>query len=149
MRMLKRMWGDDAGYSMALWAIVIATVVVPLMAFGTDVNRMYIVRTELQQAADAGALAGSRKIDVAYFRNMGKVRFSPEARGEAESVASLNAASVAHKGAHPRVDAVILDDGRHTVTVRMSAAMEIVVPVITPSVTIHVSSTAQARVVRR
>ncbi len=146
--MARRLW-DEAGYSMALWAIVIATVIVPLMAFGTDVNRMYIVRTELQQAADAGALAGSRKIDVAYFRNTGKVRFSGEAYGEAASVASLNSASLEHKGAHPRVDAVILDNVRHTVTVRMSAAMEIMVPVITPRTTIHVSSTAQARVVRR
>ena len=147
--MMTRRLGDEGGYSMALWAIIISLVILPLMAFGTDVNRMYIVRTELQRAADAGALAGSRQIDVAHFRNTGEIRFLDTAYGEAMNVASLNAASVAHRGAHPRVDTVTLDNDHHTVTVKMSAAMEIVVPVITPNVTIHVSSTAQARSAKR
>jgi len=133
----------ENGYSMAFWALILALALVPLMALAWDVSRLMYVRGELQKAADAAAEAAARQVDLPHFREAGQVRLRPEAVQEACYVAYLNTRYLRARGYNPRVTHVTIEGS--TVHVGLAARMRILIPSITPPVTVHAEGVAQAR----
>ncbi len=59
------------GYSMALYAILLAVVGIPLMSLSIDITRLMYARTHLQAAVDAACEAGAQALDVPTFLQTG------------------------------------------------------------------------------
>lgn len=59
------------GYSMALYAVILATVGIPLMSLSVDITRLMYARTHLQAAVDAACEAGAQALDVPTFQTTG------------------------------------------------------------------------------
>ncbi|MRR32017.1 hypothetical protein EG834_17185 [bacterium] len=59
------------GYSMALYAVVLAVVGIPLMSLSIDITRLMYARTHLQAAVDAACEAGAQALDVPTFMETG------------------------------------------------------------------------------
>ena len=70
MRWLRGVSGD------MVWnALVVITVVLPLLSFSVDVPRYFILRSALKNAADSAAEAAARSVDVRAWRESGEVWF--------------------------------------------------------------------------
>jgi len=78
--------GNEAG-AVAVYVALLLPVLVMIAAFGIDVNHVYGVRNELQNAADAGALAGASELND--INGMLQVQV---AKDEAQRIASLHSA---------------------------------------------------------
>ncbi|MCL4500735.1 MAG: pilus assembly protein TadG-related protein [Deltaproteobacteria bacterium] len=61
MRLPYALMKDESG-SLAAFSIFLLVVFMALLAFTVDLGHLYVVKGELQNAADAGALAGARAI---------------------------------------------------------------------------------------
>lgn len=59
------------GYSMAMYAILLAVVGIPLMSLSIDITRLMYARTHLQAAVDAACVAGAQALDVPTFLQTG------------------------------------------------------------------------------
>ena len=57
-------------------ALVIVTVFLPLAGLAIDVPRYFALRSRLQIAADAGAEAAARQVDIPHYQNTGATRAS-------------------------------------------------------------------------
>ncbi len=55
-------------------ALVIVTVLLPLAGLAIDVPRYFALRSRLQIAADAGAEAAARAVDIRHYINTGETR---------------------------------------------------------------------------
>ncbi len=86
-------WGR--GYSMAWWAVILATVFVPLLALSIDITRLLYVRTRLQTALDAACEAAANTADVRAFREAGVWRIDPGPAGANAAYAFWNTAAEA------------------------------------------------------
>jgi Flp pilus assembly protein TadG len=85
MRSLRKVWGDEKGASIVFVAIALV-VILGFAVLAIDASMMQLAKTQLQNAADAAALAGA----MAWARtNMGN---QDSARAEAIRVAGLNMA---------------------------------------------------------
>jgi uncharacterized membrane protein len=56
---------------MALYAILLAVVGIPLMSLSIDITRLMYARTHLQAAVDAACEAGAQALDVPTFMQTG------------------------------------------------------------------------------
>lgn len=61
----------ERGYAMAWWAVIFATVLVPLLALSIDITRLLYVRTRLQTAVDAACAAAANTADIPAWREAG------------------------------------------------------------------------------
>ena len=59
-------------------ALVIVTVLLPLAGLAIDVPRYFALRSRLQIAADAGAEAAARAVDIRHYINTGETRLEPD-----------------------------------------------------------------------
>ncbi len=84
--------GDDQGAIIGVLAILMV-VVLGFVALAVDIGHLYMVRNELQNAADAGALAGAREL---YNDNGTQVNVG--ANQAAYDTATSNKASVFPSG---------------------------------------------------
>lgn len=80
---------DERGATVVLVAVLLV-VIVAMAALAIDISHLYLVRNELQNAADAGALAGAR---VLYLG--GGIEVNPDANQEAFNAARDNSATTA------------------------------------------------------
>ena len=62
-RLLNRLRRDERGQSMVLFAIALPVIIL-FIGFGIDLARMHVVRTDLQAALDAAALAGAQGVQL-------------------------------------------------------------------------------------
>lgn len=115
--MIARPRGDDGQGAVMVIGLLVMTMLIAGLAI--DTTRMIIVRRDLQNACDAGVLAGASVIDVARFRTSGgtEVVLSPQpARIRAGEVI----ADQAPRGHHFEVRASTED-----VAARVSARVEL------------------------
>lgn len=75
----------ERGYSMAWWAVIFATVLVPLLALSIDITRLLYVRVRVQSAVDAACEAAASTADIPAWREAGIRRIDP---GEAAANAN-------------------------------------------------------------
>jgi len=91
--MLKRLCPEEKGYSLVTVALLLVFIVVPLLALVCDIGYAYVQQWQMQNAADAAALAGTRAlflegadpaktVAVDYARRNGAktVEVTPEAK---------------------------------------------------------------------
>jgi uncharacterized membrane protein len=71
---MKPLLQHEAGYSMALWAALLAFVLAPLMSLAVDITRLLFVRADLQASVDAACEAAALAGDSAHFRSTGEAR---------------------------------------------------------------------------
>jgi len=83
------------GYAMAWWAVILATVFVPLLALSIDITRLLYVRTRLQTALDAACEAAANTADIRAFRESGVRRIDPGPAGANALYAFHNTAAEA------------------------------------------------------
>lgn len=85
-RILRRLWQDERGVSLAIIALTMTTLL-SVLAFSVDLGLLYTARAEAQRAADAAALAGASAF-LQYPR--GNPAVVPAAKERAVRYARLN-----------------------------------------------------------
>jgi hypothetical protein len=116
------------GGSLVIWALFLATVVLPLMLVAIEGVRLLYVRGELQKAADAAAEAAAQRLDVPRFERLGEISFLPDAAAEAWTIASINASYLFQRGVYVQPEGIYVD-GRK-VLVRLRASVRPLLPAL-------------------
>ena len=76
--------------AVAVIAAIMLIVLVGFTALAIDVGHLYLVRGELKNAADAGALAGAHARNLLDYDSDGKIIIKPSANVEAQLAAREN-----------------------------------------------------------
>jgi len=118
------------GGSLVIWALFLATVVLPLMLVAIEGVRLLYVRGELQKAADAAAEAAAQRLDVPRFERLGEISFLPDAAAEAWTIASINASYLFQRGVYVQPEGIYVDRDGRKVLVRLRASMRPLLPAL-------------------
>ncbi len=94
MRFLRRLYGDESGQAIVLVAILMAGLVA-VVGLVTDGGLVFSQRRDLQNVADAAALAGAMQIDEGVYRSLGEVLLD-EAAARQAAVQYLEAEGVSY-----------------------------------------------------
>ena len=130
-------------------ALVIVTVLLPLAGLAIDVPRYFSLRSRLQIAADAGAEAAARAVDIRHYINTGETRLEPDRyAGEAAWAFDTAVTGLRARGYTANLDGVDLDEGADAVTTRASGTIRLFYNLIAP-VTVRVTATSWYRMIRR
>lgn len=133
---LTRLKQDTCGNTLAIMAAAIIPLV-GLIGGGVDMSRMYLVKTRLQQACDAGALSGRKA--------MGGGDWSADAEGRADELFTANFASGAY-GTTGLVKDFEHDDGVVTGTASVAVPMTLMRVFGFAQETLSVSCTARMEI---
>lgn len=129
-------------------ALVIVTVLLPLAGLAIDVPRYFALRSRLQIAADAGAEAGARAVDIRHYINTGETRLEPgRCGGEAAWAFDTAVADLRARGYTANLDGVDLDEDADAVSTRASGTIRLFYNLL-PPVTVHVGATSWYRMIR-
>jgi Flp pilus assembly protein TadG len=74
------------GATMALYAVFLVVVGIPLLALTVDVTHVYSANVRLRNATAAGCEAYARSLDTKIFVETGETKISPDAAGNAYQV---------------------------------------------------------------
>jgi len=130
-------------------ALIIVTVLLPLSGLAIDVPRYFALRSRLQIAADAGAEAAARTVDIRHYINTGETRLEPDRyAGEAAWAFETAVADLRARGYTASLDGVDLDEGADAVSTRASGTIRLFYN-LAPPVTMHVGATSWYRMIRR
>jgi hypothetical protein len=130
-------------------ALVIVTVLLPLAGLAIDVPRYFALRSRLQIAADAGAEAAARAVDVRHYINTGETRLEPDRyAGEAGWAFEIAVTDLRARGYTANLDGVDLDEGADAVSTRASGTIRLFYN-LTPPVTVRVTATSWYRMIQR
>ncbi len=130
-------------------ALVIVTVLLPLAGLAIDVPRYFALRSRLQIAADAGAEAAARAVDIRHYINTGETRLEPDRyAGEAAWAFDTAVTGLRARGYTANLDGIDLDEGADAVTTRASGTIRLFYNLI-PPVTVRVTATSWYRMIRR
>jgi Flp pilus assembly protein TadG len=130
-------------------ALVIVTVLLPLAGLAIDVPRYFALRSRLQIAADAGAEAAARAVDIRHYINTGETRLEPDRYGgEAAWAFETAVTDLRARGYTANLDGVDLDEGADAVATRASGTIRLFYN-LTPPVTVRVTATSWYRMIQR
>ncbi len=129
-------------------ALVIVTVLLPLAGLAIDAPRYFALRSRLQIAADAGAEAAARTVDIRHYINTGETRLEPDRyAGEAAWAFETAVADLRARGYTATLDGVDLDEAADAVSTRASGTIRLFYN-ISPPVTVHAGATSWYRMIR-
>jgi Flp pilus assembly protein TadG len=128
-------------------ALIIVTVMIPLMGFTLDIPRYFILRSTLQNAADAAAESAAQTLDAAAFINAGDVKLSSYAAQSANKTFYAAAAPMTAKGYALSLDGVSIDEGKDAVSATAHGDIRYLFG-LTPSVSIRVQAQSRYRSIR-
>ncbi len=147
MKAILRFFRERRAYAMPFYAIVLATVALPLLVLSVDVTRYFYLRTHLQSALDAACEGGAQALDLPHFRSTGEGRIN---LSQASGYAGREfAASTVENGItkySPRITGLSLASPR---TLRCSASADMVPTFYAGKITASVSTVSDMRVSRR
>ena len=130
-------------------ALIIVTVLLPLSGLAIDAPRYFALRTRLQIAADAGAEAAARTVDIRHYINTGETRLEPDRyAGEAAWAFETAVADLRARGYTATLDGVDLDEAADAVSTRASGTIRLFYN-LTPPVMVRVSATSWYRMIQR
>ena len=130
-------------------ALVIVTVLLPLSGLAIDVPRYFALRSRLQIAADAGAEAAARTVDIRHYINTGETRLEPDRyAGDAAWAFETAVADLRARGYTATLDGVDLDEAADAVSTRASGTIRLFYN-LTPPVTVRVGATSWYRMIQR
>jgi uncharacterized membrane protein len=136
---------DRRGYSMTFWAVFIGLVLIPSLAFATELGRYFYAISEVQKAADAAAVAAAAEIDQRVFQETGSLTPNSKTWANAQSYVSSNTIGLSAKGVHAFVTGIEMSGGDNTVRVNVSANLSILFPSVVPNVTVTQTGIAKLR----
>ncbi len=143
--MLRR---DRRAYSTLWWTGFLTFCLVPLAALSIGLGRYFYARAEVQKAADAAALAAAQEVDLAIYRDTGRIELMSSAFSVAGSYAGMNSNYLAARGVYPQVTGIVVDQGRRTVSVSMAADASSLFPSELGSVVVRAEGEAEVRLRR-
>ena len=130
-------------------ALVIVTVFLPLAGLAIDVPRYFALRSRLQIAADAGAEAAARQVDIPHYQNTGETRLNVDTYpGEAHWAFETAVTNLRAHGYTATFDNLSVDEVADAVTVDASGTIRLFYNLL-PPVTVHTSATSEYRVWQR
>ncbi len=139
---------DERGQNLAMFALVLAFLLVPLMTLVVDVPRYFILRATLQSAVDAAAEAAARCVDVAWYQETGEVRLDVAcARAEAWRHFDLVTADPGTGYTYTLAE-IAVDEAANTVTVQGTGRLTTFLGDLVPRFTVQVAGTAAFRMSR-
>lgn len=142
-------WLTDHRGDMVWNALIIVTVLLPLAGLALDVPRYFLLRSRLQIAADAGAEAAARAVDVRHYKTTGETRLDPgRYAGEAAWAFDTAVSGLRAKGYTASLDGVDLDEGADAVSARGSGTIRLFYNLL-PPVTVRVTATSWYRMIQR
>ena len=130
---------------MTFWAVFIGFVLIPALAFATELGRYFYAISEVAKAADAAAVAASAEINQRAFHDSGRLNPTSKTWANAQSYASQNAASLSARGVHAYVTGIQVSGGDNSVRVDISANLTILFPSVVPNVTVTQTGVAKLR----
>jgi len=87
------------------------------------------------------------RVDVAYYRETGEIRFLPDVYATAQNYASMNSAFLRSRHIGVAVTGITVDPGRQVVVVTVSADLSSLVPGILPYQGVYqITGMAQAHI---
>lgn len=142
-------WLRDRRGDMVWNAIVVITVMLPLASLSIDIPRYFILRSQLQKAANATAEAMARSVDVEHFRNTGEVRLDVyEAFEEGWHTWNTNTSILTSKGFTVSIDGYDIDDSEQTFTLHTSGTTRLFFG-MSPEFTVHATAVSRFRMDQR
>ena len=138
-------WSDRRAYSMTFWAIFFGLVLIPLLAFSIELGRYFYAISEVQNAADAAALAAATQINQQVFLNTGTLVPSSKAWTNAQTYVSENTTGLSAKGVNAFVTGIQINAGENMATVTVSANLSILFPSVVPDVIVSRTGVAKLR----
>ena len=136
-------WSDRRAYSMTFWAIFFGLVLIPLLAFSIELGRYFYAISEVQNAADAAALAAATQINQQVFLDTGTLVPSSKAWTNAQTYVSENTAGLSAKGVHAFVTGIQISAGENMAAVTVSANLSILFPSVVPDVIVSRTGVAK------
>ena len=142
-RLLRWMAGKKG--DMVWNTLVIVTVMLPLMGLTLDIPRYFILRSTLQDAADAAAEAAAQTLDASALINSGATQlWSSEAIRSAHNTFAAVAAPASSRGYHLGIRYVSINEGPDEVIVVAYGRLCYMFG-LTPEVTIQVRARSRYR----
>ena len=125
--------------------LVIVTVMLPLMGLTLDIPRYFILRSTLQDAADAAAEAAAQTLDASALINSGATQlWSSEAIRSAHNTFAAVAAPASSRGYQIGISAISIDESADQVEVVAYGKLRYMFG-LTPEVTIQVRALSRYR----
>jgi uncharacterized membrane protein len=141
-------WLTNGRGDMVWSALVIVTVMIPLMGLTLDIPRYFILRSTLQNAADAAAEAAAQTADGAAFIHAGDQELlAGSALQYAQRVFTEAAAPLSAKGSHLALDGFSIDESGNRVIVTAHGDIRYLFG-LAPRVTLHVRGASRFRSIR-
>ena len=138
-------WMAEKKGDMVWNALVVVTVMIPLMSLAVDIPRYFILRSTLQNAADAAAEAAAQTLDASAFINSGDTAlWASEAQRSAQRVFYAVAAPLADKGFVIVLDGISIDEANDTVSASAHGDIRYMFG-LTPTVTLRAQSRSDFR----
>ena len=120
---------DRRGFSIAWWGVFFAFVLVPLVVLSMGVGRWAVAAAEVQEGADLAALAAARDVAIGVFERDAYVQFADQVPyWTAERYANLNTDYLDQYGIRVHVTDIYVDEGQDTITVRVAADLDPLLP---------------------
>jgi Flp pilus assembly protein TadG len=136
------------GYSTLWWIGFLTFCLVPLAAFSIGLGRYFYARAAVQQAADAAALAAAQEVDLALYRDTGRIELKPSASSMAVTYAGMNTSPLAARGVATHVTGIAVDQARRTVTVSLAADASALFPAVLSGIVVRAQGQAEVRLRR-
>ena len=140
-------WLTEKRGDMVWNTLVIVTVMLPLMSFTLDIPRYFILRSTLQNAADAAAEAAAQTPDAAALINAGDTRLADFAARFARDAFYAAASPMTARGYTLSLDDISIDEAHNRVTATAHGDIRYFFG-LTPPVTIRVQAQARYRSIR-
>lgn len=132
-------------YSTLWWVGFLTFCLVPLAALSVGLGRYFYARAEVQKAADAAALAAAQEVDLALYRDTGRIELMPSAASVAGGYATMNSSYLAARGINPQVTGIVVDQAQRTVTVSMAADASSLFPSVLGGIVVRAEGEAEVR----
>jgi Flp pilus assembly protein TadG len=132
-------------YSTLWWIGFLTFCLVPLAAFTVGLGRYFYARAEVQKAADAAALAAAQEVDLALYRDQGRVELLASAYSVASSYAVMNSSYLAARGIYPQVTGIVVDQGQRAVAVSLRADASALFPSVLGGIVVRAEGEAEVR----
>ena len=121
----------ERGQTTVFFALILTGLLL-LTAVGIEIGRIVYARGEVGKAADEAALAAVSRINVALYRETGKIEFLPDVYAMAQNYASMNSAFLRSRHIGVALTGISVDPGTRVVSVTVSADLSSLIPGVLP-----------------
>jgi Flp pilus assembly protein TadG len=144
-----RLLADRRAYSLTFWTIFFGFILIPILALSIELGRYFYARAEVAKSADAAALAAAAEINQRIFEETGDLQPTSRTWANAQAFASMNNIFLKRYGVDGVVTGIVVDAGKDTVLVEVSANLERLFPSVVPEIVVTEGGYAEIRAFTR